>query len=43
MGLIPPSDVADAVLELVRDDTAVAEERIVGPLPELPGAGVAGR
>jgi 15-hydroxyprostaglandin dehydrogenase (NAD) len=35
MGLIPPSDVADAVLDLVRDD-AVAEERIVGPLPETP-------
>ena len=33
MGLIPPSRVADAVLDLVRDDTAVAEERVVGPRP----------
>jgi NAD(P)-dependent dehydrogenase (short-subunit alcohol dehydrogenase family) len=43
MGLIPPSDVADAVVDLVRDDNAVAEERIVGPLPDLPGAEAAGR
>ncbi|HZP30488.1 MAG TPA: SDR family oxidoreductase [Acidimicrobiia bacterium] len=39
MGLIPPSDVADAVLDLVRDDTAVAQERIVGPLPDRAGTG----
>jgi NAD(P)-dependent dehydrogenase (short-subunit alcohol dehydrogenase family) len=37
LGLIPPSDVADAVLDLVRDDTAVAQERIVGPLPQVAG------
>ena len=39
LGLIQPSEVADAVLDLVRDDTAVAEERIVGPLPNVPDAG----
>jgi NAD(P)-dependent dehydrogenase (short-subunit alcohol dehydrogenase family) len=33
MGLLPPADVAAAVLDLVRDDTAVAEERVVGALP----------
>jgi 3-oxoacyl-[acyl-carrier protein] reductase len=37
MGLLAPDVVADAVLDLVRDDTAVAEERVVGGLP--PGAG----
>jgi len=36
MGLLSPDDVADAVLDLVRDDTAVAEERIVGTLPPPP-------
>lgn len=34
MGIMPPSDVADVVLELCRDDTAVARERVVGALPE---------
>jgi NAD(P)-dependent dehydrogenase (short-subunit alcohol dehydrogenase family) len=38
LGLIPPSDVADAVLDLIRDDTAVAQERIVGPVPGDPGS-----
>lgn len=33
MGLIDADVVAQAVLELVRDDTAVAEERVVGALP----------
>jgi NAD(P)-dependent dehydrogenase (short-subunit alcohol dehydrogenase family) len=33
MGLIDPATVAEAVLDLCRDDTAVAEERIVGTLP----------
>jgi 3-oxoacyl-[acyl-carrier protein] reductase len=37
MGLLAPDVVADAVLDLVRDDTAVAEERVAGGLP--PGAG----
>jgi 3-oxoacyl-[acyl-carrier protein] reductase len=36
MGLIDPADVARVVLELVRDDTAVCEERVVGPLPAIP-------
>lgn len=35
MGLMPPSRVADAVLDLVRDDDAVARERVVGALPEV--------
>jgi len=35
MGLMPPSRVADAVLDLVRDDDAVAQERVVGTLPEV--------
>ena len=34
MGLLPASRVADAVVDLVRDDTAVAESRVVGDLPE---------
>ena len=33
MGLLDASDVAAAVLELVRDDAAVAQERVVGDLP----------
>jgi len=37
MGLLSPDVVADAVLDLVRDDTAVAQERVVGPLPQDPG------
>jgi NAD(P)-dependent dehydrogenase (short-subunit alcohol dehydrogenase family) len=39
MGLLSADDVASAVLDLVRDD-AVAEERVVGPLPSPaePGA-----
>jgi NAD(P)-dependent dehydrogenase (short-subunit alcohol dehydrogenase family) len=36
MGLMDPDVVAQAVLDLVRDDTAVAEERVVGALPEAP-------
>ncbi len=36
MGLLSPDDVADAVLDLVRDDTAVAVERVVGELPVPP-------
>jgi NAD(P)-dependent dehydrogenase (short-subunit alcohol dehydrogenase family) len=36
MGLLPPEDVAAAVLELIRDD-AVAQERVVGGLPSVPG------
>ena len=35
MGVMDPSVVADAVLDLVRDDDAVAEERVVGALPEV--------
>lgn len=37
MGLLAPDDVARAVLDLVRDDSAVAEERIVGTAPAVPG------
>jgi NAD(P)-dependent dehydrogenase (short-subunit alcohol dehydrogenase family) len=37
MGLIDPAVIAEAVLDLVRDDTAVAEERVVGALPEDAG------
>jgi NAD(P)-dependent dehydrogenase (short-subunit alcohol dehydrogenase family) len=39
LGLLSPDDVAEAVLDLVRDDTAVAEERVVGtlPVPAEPG------
>ena len=36
MGLLAPDDVAAAVLDLVRDDGAVAQERIVGGLPAVP-------
>ncbi len=36
MGLLSPDDVAAAVLDLVRDDTAVAQERVVGALPGSP-------
>jgi NAD(P)-dependent dehydrogenase (short-subunit alcohol dehydrogenase family) len=36
MGLLAPDDVAAAVLDLVRDDTAVAQERVVGGLPTVP-------
>ena len=35
MGLMEPSVVAEAVLDLVRDDDAVAQERVVGSLPEV--------
>jgi NAD(P)-dependent dehydrogenase (short-subunit alcohol dehydrogenase family) len=34
MGIMEPSVVADAVLELCRDDTAVAREQVVGDLPD---------
>ena len=37
MGLLAPEDVARAVLDLIHDDTAVAEERIVGTTPVVPG------
>jgi NAD(P)-dependent dehydrogenase (short-subunit alcohol dehydrogenase family) len=33
MGLLQAEEVAEVVLDLVRDDTAVAEERVVGNLP----------
>ena len=36
MGILDPDDVAQAVLALVRDDTAVSEERVVGALPPVP-------
>jgi hypothetical protein len=36
MGLMDPDVVAEAVLDLVRDDDAVAQERVVGALPEVP-------
>jgi NAD(P)-dependent dehydrogenase (short-subunit alcohol dehydrogenase family) len=39
LGLLPPEVVAEAVLDLVRDDDAVAEERIVGTLPASPTPG----
>jgi NAD(P)-dependent dehydrogenase (short-subunit alcohol dehydrogenase family) len=35
MGVMEPSVVAEAVLDLVRDDDAVAQERVVGALPEV--------
>jgi NAD(P)-dependent dehydrogenase (short-subunit alcohol dehydrogenase family) len=35
MGLIAAGEVADAVVDLVRDDTAVAQERVVGALPKV--------
>ncbi len=38
MGLLSPDDIAAAVLELVRDDNAVAQERVVGGLPAVPEA-----
>jgi NAD(P)-dependent dehydrogenase (short-subunit alcohol dehydrogenase family) len=34
MGIMSPDVVADAVLDLVHDDAAVAEERVVGTLPQ---------
>ena len=36
MGLLDADDVAQEVLALIRDDTAVAEERLVGTAPEVP-------
>jgi NAD(P)-dependent dehydrogenase (short-subunit alcohol dehydrogenase family) len=39
MGLLDADDVAAAVLDLVRDDTAVAEERVVGSIPAAPNPG----
>ncbi|HEY8218100.1 MAG TPA: SDR family oxidoreductase [Acidimicrobiia bacterium] len=36
MGLMDADVVAEAVLDLVRDDDAVAQERVVGALPEVP-------
>ena len=39
MGLMGPEVVADAVLDLVHDDTAVAEERVVGTLPSVDAEG----
>jgi NAD(P)-dependent dehydrogenase (short-subunit alcohol dehydrogenase family) len=39
MGLLDADDVATAVLELVRDDTAVAQERVVGAIPAAPDPG----
>ncbi len=35
MGILEASEVAEAVLDLVRDDTAVAQERVVGALPQV--------
>lgn len=35
MGLMTPDVVAEEVLALVRDDNAVAQERVVGALPEV--------
>ena len=32
-GVLDPSAIANAVVDLVRDDTAVAEERVVLDLP----------
>jgi 3-oxoacyl-[acyl-carrier protein] reductase len=37
MGVLSADDVAGAVLELVRDDAAVGEERVVGTLPVVEG------
>jgi len=37
MGLLAPDDVARAVLDLIHDDSAVAEERIVGTTPVVSG------
>jgi NAD(P)-dependent dehydrogenase (short-subunit alcohol dehydrogenase family) len=39
MGLMGPEVVADAVLDLVHDDAAVAEERVVGTLPNVDAEG----
>jgi len=38
MGMMEPDVVAQAVLDLVRDDAAVAQERVVGALPAVPDA-----
>ncbi len=38
LGLLDADDVAAAVLDLVRDDTAVGEERVVGAIPTTPGS-----
>lgn len=38
MGMMEPDVVAQAVLDLVRDDTAVGQERVVGMLPAVPDA-----
>ena len=38
MGMMEPDVVAQAVLDLVRDDSAVAQERVVGALPAVPDA-----
>jgi NAD(P)-dependent dehydrogenase (short-subunit alcohol dehydrogenase family) len=35
MGILQAEEVAEAVLDLVRDDGAVAEERVVGTLPAV--------
>jgi len=35
MGLLEPSEVADVVVELCRDDSAVAQEQVVGNLPQV--------
>ncbi len=37
IGLLSPDDVAAVVLDLVRDDRAVGEERVVGALPVVEG------
>jgi NAD(P)-dependent dehydrogenase (short-subunit alcohol dehydrogenase family) len=35
LGLLKPEDVAAVVLDLCRDDTAVAREQVVGNLPQV--------
>ncbi len=35
MGLLKPEDIAEVVLELCRDDAAVAREQVVGELPQV--------
>jgi NAD(P)-dependent dehydrogenase (short-subunit alcohol dehydrogenase family) len=35
LGILKPEVVAEAVLELVRDDDAVAREVVVGELPQV--------
>jgi 3-oxoacyl-[acyl-carrier protein] reductase len=35
LGLLKPEDIAEVVLELCRDDTAVAREQVVGTLPQV--------